>query len=107
MSISRSIPSLKHHYSFYKLLKSHPRLKALNFQEWVQVGGCEYQFCSVSHRLILELSDQVKLQDQHANARLRGYHILRYEILVWEEFPEIVVEDILLFLEGYKVASQA
>lgn len=73
-------------------------LYRLNFEQQVRVGAFEYQFCAPDVRLIVEITSDICTKDRYKNARSEGFDFLSYEALVWEEFPEIVLEDMLSFL---------
>ena len=70
----------------------------MNFTQYEKIGSYQYQFCSNQSKLIVELSREPGDSRRYQNARVNGFDMLSYESLIWEEFPEIVVEDMLAFL---------
>ncbi len=91
---------VREHLIMWRLLNQHRSLKHFNFCQYHSFGCCTAQFCSFSAALVIELEgyedillSSTGIRDRHL--KTLGFHILRYELYLVNEFPEIIIEDIL------------
>ncbi|MCA6074578.1 DUF559 domain-containing protein [Fulvivirga sedimenti] len=98
---------VREHLIMWKLLNEHRTLKHFNFKQYHSFGCCTAQFCSFAASLVVELEgyeDMMLSSSATRDCHLKtlGFHILRYENYLVNEFPEIIIEDIQSQIKGIR-----
>ena len=101
----KPLATIRLHYRFFRFLKTHKRLRHIDFAEWHIAAGSTWEFVSDDCRIIIILQDAVP-DSQIIEVKKAGFQVLCYDQDTWQEFPDIIAEDIAQ-MSSYQLASHS